>query len=534
MALTTQNKKRALGGGSAFALATLLSIPALATPAGGEDIIRSNCLACHSETGDSAAPFSRISQQRKTPEGWQMSINRMQTLRGLQISSEDKQALIKYLADTQGLAPSETAGRRYALEQYDNVVEDNDPAYAQMCARCHSGARPALQRRTEQEWNRLVHFHLAQFPSLELHALARDRDWFGIAFNETVPSLAKDFPFDSPQWTAWKALPKAEFDGSWRVTGYLPGKGDYSGRMTVSKTAADQYSLSLQGQYADGTPISGEGKAIVYTGYEWRAQLEIDGVALKQVLAADASGETLSGRMFERQATDMGGALQAWREGAASQIVAVYPGYLRQGTEQELTIIGHGLEGDISLGAGAELVRVLERSGDSVRVLARGTSALGASSVSVGKASSDTALQVYDRLARVEVLPAEAVARVGGAGSKVPKVRATYRALGYAAGPDGQAGTEDDVRLGFMPASWSLTPFDEVAAEDKDLEFAGQIDAQGIFTPGDGGPNPVRKMSTNNAGNLNVVASVTDGEQTLEGQGHLLVSVQRFVDPVLE
>ena len=64
----------------------------------------------------------------------------------------------------------------------------------------------------------------------------------------------------------------------------------------------------------------------------------------------------------------------------------------------------------------------------------------------------------------------------------------------------------------------------------EDAKFAGTIDAAGLFTPGDAGPNPERPMSTNNAGNLKVIATVEDGGESLTGEAHLYATVQRFVD----
>ena len=55
--------------------------------------------------------------------------------------------------------------------------------------------------------------------------------------------------------------------------------------------------------------------------------------------------------------------------------------------------------------------------------------------------------------------------------------------------------------------------------------------ATGVFTPGDAGPNPARKYGTNNAGNLRVIATVQDGARTLTGDGRLIVTVQRWIDP---
>ena len=100
MALKKNKITQALLGTGALAFAGLASVSAQA--ADGESIIRDRCLACHTETGDAAAPFSRISEQRKTPEGWMVTLNRMHQQRGIVISPEEKRELVKYLADTQG------------------------------------------------------------------------------------------------------------------------------------------------------------------------------------------------------------------------------------------------------------------------------------------------------------------------------------------------------------------------------------------------------------------------------------------------
>jgi quinohemoprotein amine dehydrogenase len=88
--------------------------------------------------------------------------------------------------------------------------------------------------------------------------------------------------------------------------------------------------------------------------------------------------------------------------------------------------------------------------------------------------------------------------------------------------------------LGYLPASWSLKAFDEVAEHDNDLKYAGSIDAKGVFTPGDAGLNAERKMSTNNVGNLAVVGTVNDGATAVSGEAHLLVTVQDFVRELIQ
>lgn len=534
MALNNHNSKRALLGMGVLALAGLASTPLLAQEA--QQIIRERCLACHTESGSAGAPsFSRISAQRKTPEGWLMTLNRMEHLRDLQISRDEKRALVKYLADTQGLAPEETAGYRYLLEQDTNRVEESiSQALSETCGRCHSEARFALQRRSEQEWKYLVDFHMGQFPTTELHSLARDRQWYQIASNEIAAELGRRFPLVTRAWSDWQKAARQDLMGRWRVTGFVPGKGEFDAWMNAAKTAEGQYAVTLAGQYADGSALKGEGKATVYTGYEWRASLTIDGVKMRQVMAADPRGNVLDGRMFLAAERELGGELNAVRDQGKAELVAVRPSYLRAGEQAELTLIGQHLDGPVDLGEGVVVEQVLSRAPDRITVLARATGREGLRTVRVGQATGASALAVYNELARVEVIPANAVSRIGGAGGNLPKVRAAYRAVGYSAGSDGKPGTEDDLRLGYMPASWSIKPADEVAAHDQDDKYAGHFDAAGIFTPGDAGPNPERKMSANNVGRLTVVATVDDGADRVEGEGSLLVSVQDFVRRVLD
>jgi len=524
-------RKHALASGGVLMLASLMTAPLSAAPQSGAQLLQERCTSCHSPAADGG--LSRISEQRKTPEGWMTTLNRMQSQRGLRLSVDERRTLIKYLADQQGLAPAETSGKRYLLEQTPNVLDDTPAEYAEMCARCHSGARFALQRRSQSEWERLVHFHMGQFPTLEFHALSRDRAWFELAVKDVVPQLAQDYPLKSAAWNQWQQADKPAPAGGWTLAGYLPGKGEFSATLTLVDKGGDNYALTLMGQYADGAKLSGQGSAVVYTGYELRASLLVDGVKMRQVLALSADGARMQGRMFPRGATELGGELSAVKAGQAA-IVATRPAAIRQGETATVTLVGSGLEGRVRLASGLTLEQVVSRSATElvVRVRASAKATPGQRSIRVGKATTQVAL--YDQLARVDVVPADSIARIGGNGGKQAKVKATYRALGYAAGKDGKAGTEDDLALGYMPASWSLQPFDAVAEHDKDLDYAGTIDGRGVFTPGDAGLNPQRKMSTNNVGQLAVVATVKTATTQHEGKARLLVTVQDYIKSPLQ
>ena len=516
-----------------------MTAAAVSTP---EQLIGANCAGCHQDTANPDAPFSRMTNQRKTPEGWQMTLFRMQQVHGVQFidpaeemsPAEVKRVLVRHFADRNGLAPSETAPYRYILEQRLNTIEQHDnEQYAQMCARCHSGARVGLQRRTEQEWTHLVHFHLAQFPTTEYSMMGRDRDWIGIALNEMVPLLSEQFPMQSSAWDQWTQSPAIEFEGNWRVIGRMHEKGRYDGIMQVTAGEDRGYSVALQGQFENGESFEGTGQATVFTGYEWRATLSIDGVEYRQVFAAATDG-TLSGRMFQTEHTELGLDFLAARNDGTARVMGVYPNYLRQGQEQNLTVIGTDMSGEIDLGADVEIIDRIASDSQRmvVRVKAAEQAMVGTRSLTVGATSAADALTVFDTIDRIQVLPEYAIGRVGDNGGSTPRRHALFDAIAWNAGPDGESGTADDVRVGIVPANWHVEPWDEQAERDEDVRFTGDMDTvSGRFSPGPAGPNPERKYGTNNAGNLKVVATVTDGVQTLNGEAHLIVTVQRWNNP---
>ncbi|MCY1271755.1 quinohemoprotein amine dehydrogenase, alpha subunit [compost metagenome] len=522
--MKTKRLRHYLSAGSLAMMACAALQPAHAAT-DGQAILNAKCAVCHTPEGDNS--LSRISHQRKTPEGWLMSVARMQVMYGLKISDEDRRAVVKFLADRQGLAPSETDGVRYALERRLNTVEEFDPNFEQMCARCHSGARVALQRRPAAEWEKLVNFHLGRWPSLEYQALSRDRDWFELAKKEMVPELAKRYPLDAKAWSDWqKSMPKAEsLAGQWSFAGHMPGKGELAGSMEVASSGGDNFKVTVKGQYADGSPFNGEGTAVLYSGYEWRGNLKIDGVAMRQVFAA-GKGE-LKGRMFEKEHDERGLDFAAVQKGTA-RVLAVQPGYLKAGEEAEVSVIGSGLSGKPEFGKGIEVVSVVSQSPErvTVKVKAGADAAAGVHEVSVGSLKGGS-LAVYRDIAEVKVVPEFSIARIGGNGGSTPKVQGRFDAEAWGKGADGQP-----YRIGVFPAKWSVEAWDDRAKEDEDVKYAGVMDsATGVFMPGDAGPNPARKMMTNNAGNLKVIAAVDAGGKALKGEGHMIVTVQRWNNP---
>ncbi|MDO4683135.1 MAG: quinohemoprotein amine dehydrogenase subunit alpha [Lautropia sp.] len=510
-------------------LLTLGVAPVMAA-SDGLEVIRNVCSRCHLPTGE--AQWSRISEQRKTPEGWLMTIVRMQTIHGVELSADDRKAVHRYLSDRYGLAPAESEGYRYALERRLNTIETPpSTGYAEMCARCHSGARPLLQRRTKNEWNRLIDFHVGQWASIEYSQYGRDRDWLGMARNDIVPMLASKYPYDHEAWRAWLAVKPASetLAGAWHFSAHMPGEGDVRGVMRVSVSADDGFKVTLEGVRADGRAFSGSGSALLYSGHEWRGSVRIDGVRMRQVFSVQDG--LMKGRMFETEHDERGLDFLASQvsETASPRLLAVQPSHVKAGTEADLHLVGVGLSGQPDVGPGVEIVSVapVKPSGAMrVKVRVAADAEPGERRVRIGKAEG-ASLAVYRRIDAVKVMPDYAVARIGGNGGSMPKVQGRFDAEAWGTDVHGKA-----FRIGVVPARWSVEPFNEDASVNRDVEFAGRIDeASGIFTPGDAGPNPARRMSANNVGNLKVQATVEDAGRTVRGEGQLIVTVPRWNNP---
>jgi len=480
--------------------------------------LQARCGACH-EKGE--AGLSRVSGQRKTPEGWMMTIVRMQRNYGLDLSAAERREIVQWLSDQQGLAPAETAGYRYALEKDPNVVESIGAPLAEMCARCHTGARVALQRRTADEWRLHMDFHVGQFPTIEYQALGRDRHWYDIAVKEIAPLLGERYPLQTDAWQAWSARAHKAPAGEWIVIVDLPGKGEAYGRLRVTGKGSP-FEVGGQLELLDGTSLPVAGTMNLYTGFEWRANLTIGDTLYRQVLALSEDGKRVSGRQFEHARDSVGASLRGARVDSAPVMLGLVPSAVPAGQSQ-VQVVGAGMYDVIVDSPGARVranrvgVRVQIDHPDNGRVTIR-----------QGRQRAE--LTVYAKVDRIAVEPPFTIARVGGGTEVGPgAVPAAFQAIGYWNGADGKPGTQDDVRIGRVPAAWTVAPEGEAAIAMKDDQFAGTMGDGGLFSPALAGPNPQRPFSTNNAGDLKVTATM--GE--LSAHGRLVVTVQRFNDPPL-
>ncbi len=513
--------------GAALAAWVAVSSPAFAGSAdAGRELVRTHCGGCHREQN---GQFERISAIRKTPEGWVMTIFRMRQVHGLVVDEDARQSIVQYLSDTQGLAPAESAPARFALEQRPNVQDiDLGPEIGVMCGRCHSLARAALQRRDADEWRKLAHTHLGQWPSTEYQQAGRDRHWWDIASGPLPAKLAALYPLSTPAWTEWRGHPAADLSGDWVIVGRVPGGRDYYGTARIARNAdgtyAARYRLTEPGlPELDGAAMSGESKAIVYTGYEWRGAADVAGRSRREVFHVSEDGKRIEGRWFYADHPEDGGEWTAVRNQGSAQILAVLPRAMRAGSSGAVTVVGIGLGATPSFGDAVAASRV---NGDANVVHADvkvASDALpGWRNVTIGSATGR--LAVYDRIDAITVEPAFGIARLGG--GRTSPVSAQFEALASARLPNGES-----LPLGPVEATWSTKAFNAEAARTEDQKYAGYIDRRGRFLPSVAGPNPAREFSGDNVGDLGVVAQVGDGEHAVTAQSHLIVTVQRWNTP---
>jgi quinohemoprotein amine dehydrogenase len=99
-----------------------------------------------------------------TPEGWEETVKRMVALNGVALEPVDARAIVRYLADHQGLAPEEAKAADFEVERKMIDYHYSDKDTERTCSACHSMGRVISQRRTKDEWGLLVAMHRGYYP----------------------------------------------------------------------------------------------------------------------------------------------------------------------------------------------------------------------------------------------------------------------------------------------------------------------------------------------------------------------------------
>jgi quinohemoprotein amine dehydrogenase len=296
--------------------------------------------------------MSRISYERKSPEGWEQSLKRMIRLYSLQITPADARQIVRYLADEHGLTRSEAERSLYESERRVHWSEEhNDQDLRNACAVCHPLGRVLAQARDDEEWQLLRATHVAMFPlargqmgggpppdeterarfgggnqggnaganqggnaggragrggaqGAAVQAVQANQGPGGQGFggfgndagDRVLQRLAQTQPLFTPEWEAF-ALNRREVPlaGTWTVTGHQTGKGELLGTAEMKRVGIDEYDVTWKLSFSNGDRIERSGRGVIYAGYSWRGSYT-------------DPGDTTPG------ATDASKQAQKWRE----------------------------------------------------------------------------------------------------------------------------------------------------------------------------------------------------------------------------
>lgn len=514
------------------------------------------CSECH--RSDEKGNLTRISWVRTTPEGWEEAVKRMVRLNGLALNPDEARHIVSYLAANHGLAPEEVAPYRWYLEMRQPESEEiPSPAVRVACASCHPFARPQTWRRSATEWKLLVNMHLGYFPVTEYNTFhARPRPEGGVLqvstaaasgtpakepVDEAVDYLSKNFGLHSEAWSSWRAAAREpDLTGRWLVTASAAGKGKYYGVLTISPGAAPgsfKTETTLT-RIADGSKTSFTGQSVVYSGYEWRGRVKADSISepVRQVMAASADQSQITGRWFWGGYQEFGFDVTARRESNDPTVLSTDVSSMRAGSKGvAVRIFGDKFPktltpADVDLGSGVHVSRAVTAKPTEIDVIADvdPTVASGFRGVSINHRVSPNIFAVYDKVDYIKVSQPSALARLGGASH--PKGYVQFEAIAYNRGVDGAPNTADDIPLGPIQVKWSMEEF-IARYNDDDKEFVGSLSADGLFTPAAEGPNPQRRFSTNNTGDVWVVAKYQDQDMAapMVAKSYLVVTVPLYM-----
>jgi quinohemoprotein amine dehydrogenase len=259
---------------------------------------------------------------------------------------------------------------------------------------------------------------------------------------------------------------------------------------------------------------------------------------MREVMFISPDQSHAEGRWFWGSYQELGIDVKVERASANPVLVGVDRPALKAGSDaQRIRLIGDNLPADLSIadldfGSGVKARRLVSHTGSDVvaEVDIAANAVSGKRDIAVRRAVMQGALAIYDRYDYIKVTPESALARLGS--DVHPKGYQQFEAIAYNRGADGKLHTADDVELGPIDVTWSVEEFYTVYGDD-DKDFVGTLSPTGLFTPALDGPNPKRKFSRNNYGDIWVVATAKNEKdqlgKPLVGKSYLVVTVPAYV-----
>lgn len=526
-----------------------------------DPLVIAKCGTCH--RNDDKGNLTRISYERATPEGWEEAIKRMVRLNGLTLTPAEARAILKYLSTYHGLAPEEAKLVMYMAEHRIRDEEIPNETVRGTCMTCHALGKPFSWRRTRDDWKLLANMHVAFYAQADV--------WFRRAgapnpgpgapqpppnaklpVEDTLDFLGKSYGLHSVEWSNWQARMRApKLAGRWAVSAHITGKGKYFGEVVIAQGAAeDEFTTRVKLQSVkDGSKIERSGSGLVYAGYAWRGRSQ--GAAapsnaspdnllreMREAVVFSPDQSSAEGRWFWGEYQEFGVDVSLTRISADPLLVTSDLSALKAGAQNvRVKLMGVNLPADAAIadldfGSGVKVKSLVSHTPTElvVDVDVAANAVSGKRDIAFRRAVLPGAVAVYDRVDYLLVTPESTIARLGS--DVHPKGYQQFEAVGYQRGADGKPHTADDVELGVIDSTFSMEEFLAVYGDD-DKEFIGSLSQDGFFTPSLDGPNPQRKFSRNNYGDVWIVASAKDEKgkdgKPLVGKSYLVVTVPSYI-----
>lgn len=509
-----------------------------------DQLVIAKCSGCHSK--DDKGNLSRISWERASPEGWQQAIKRMVRLHGVTVAPDEARKIVQYLSDEHGLAPDEARPGIYYFEKRHLDQEKFPEVVREACVSCHPYAQAMNWRRAPEEWDLLVNMHIGYFPVVEWNSFRGQPQRPGgpppppgtdlrTPVEKAIEQMKKDFPLQTKEWADWTASRRqAKLTGRWLLSAYQPGKGQFVGEISVEPGAApnEWVTRTTMKNLESGETLTRAGKGVLYTGYSWRGKSDskdaADAKSAREVMLVSRDQNQMEGRWFWGAYDEFGYDVKLVRAEDRPTILTTSTQALRMGKATKFQIFGDQFTvdltpQDIDLGAGVTVKRIVSQSRTvlEIEVDVAGKTPVGMRDLAVKRVVVPSAIAVYDTIDYLKVASDTSIARLGGLG--FPKGYAQFVAIAYNRGLDGKPNTADDIKIGPVKTDWAMEEFYAIYGDD-DVDFVGKLDKNGYFTPNVEGPNPKRKFSRNNYGDVWAVATYRGDDAAVQKDGKPLTA----------
>ncbi len=298
----------------------------------------------------------------------------------------------------------------------------------------------------------------------------------------------------------------------------------------------------------DGSVMSRFGQGLVYAGYSWRGRSRVQGAKVSSPDdLANEMRETLwfapdqsraEGRWFWGEYQEFGFDVKMERASSEPMISGIDKFSLKAGSQAaRLHVYGENFPAniaaaDLDFGMGVKVSKIVSHTASDLvlELNVDEKAVIGKRDIAYGRSVLERAIAIYDKIDYIRVIPDASMARLGS--ETHPKGYQQFEAVAYNRGADGKPHTADDIDLGPIDATWSMEEFIAVLGDD-DKEFVGSLSATGFFTPASDGPNPLRKFSRNNYGDVWVVATAKNEKdkdgKALSGRSYLVVTVPTYI-----